>query len=193
MKFKEFWENRHQYEAHTKNIPLLVRRKIHEIPRRKSLLHFIESLPKNQQHLHILEVGCGRGRWCKLMQQMGFKTYGIDFSENAIRWAKDHNPEIPFKQMPATKLSFPNQFFDAVVSISVLQCIPYKKQFDAIREMKRVTKKYIYLQELNNTNIKAPHVFPRSTSEWVSLFKPWRCIRSENLQNDLVGLIFEKS
>lgn len=47
---------------------------------------------------NMLDLGCGTGVLCSIMQKHGIKTYGMDLSEGMIKMAKEKYPEIPFDQ-----------------------------------------------------------------------------------------------
>ena len=47
---------------------------------------------------NMLDLGCGTGVLCSMMQKHGIKTYGMDLSEGMIKMAKEKYPEIPFDQ-----------------------------------------------------------------------------------------------
>jgi ubiquinone/menaquinone biosynthesis C-methylase UbiE len=76
-----------------------------------------------------LEVGCGSG----LLQDVTDRYVGIDLSLSARRFLRK-----PFVQASATQLPFPDNTFDAVWSIWVLEHVPNPEQ--ALREIRRVVK-----------------------------------------------------
>ena len=106
---------------------------------------FFEKIPI-KKNMHILDIGCGIGRWSFEFAKRGAVVTGIDFSEKMIKTAKElaiqkgvHN--ISFQVMNAMDLNFPDNFFDLVTSITVLQHIVNEEQFRlAVKEIVRVTK-----------------------------------------------------
>lgn len=60
----------------------------------KSLEQYFIYLPKGQ--FNILEIGCGFGKWGNAWQLIGGHYYGIDFSEVAIKRARDNYPNCQF-------------------------------------------------------------------------------------------------
>src|SRR3990172_10627753 len=52
---------------------------------RKVLTRILEKLPKR---LKILEIGCGVGRWCRLLAKAGLDVTGVDISDEMIEVAK---------------------------------------------------------------------------------------------------------
>lgn len=97
-------------------------------------------LPKSPK---ILDFGCGCGRVLPWLQMIypSAKAYGCDIESDLAGWLRDnlrdaeisvtdHQPPLPF----------PNNFFDAVYSISVFTHLPEDMQFAWLRELGRVTK-----------------------------------------------------
>ena len=84
----------------------------------------------------VLDIGAGRG----YLQDVVSDYTGLDISPTAKRFFRK-----PFVLGSATALPFPDNHFDAVWSIFVLEHIPAPEQ--ALREMRRVVKDggYIYL------------------------------------------------
>jgi SAM-dependent methyltransferase len=40
----------------------------------------------------LLDLGCGPGLYCKRFANYGLKVTGVDFSENSLRYAREHDP-----------------------------------------------------------------------------------------------------
>lgn len=45
----------------------------------------------------MLDIGCGTGILCSIMEEMGLDTIGIDLSKEMIRVAKDNYPSLKFE------------------------------------------------------------------------------------------------
>jgi 2-polyprenyl-3-methyl-5-hydroxy-6-metoxy-1,4-benzoquinol methylase len=89
----------------------------------------------------VLDVGCGTGRWSRLMAKQGAYVTAIDLSVDVISYVQSKFKEINFKVMELTKLEFPGGSFDLVTSVTVLQHIPYQNQDKAISEICRTVRK----------------------------------------------------
>ena len=88
---------------------------------------------------HILDVGCGTGRYTKIFTQQGAKVVGIDFSKNMLKIAKARVKKAEFKQTDITKkFPFPDNTFDKIVCSLVVSHI--KNLSPVLKEMKRVLK-----------------------------------------------------
>ena len=85
-----------------------------------------------------LDVGCGEGRFCRLMQDLGVKTTGLDPVPALIAKAKARDPLGTYVTGFAEQLPFSDNSFDAVVSY--LSLIDIDNAETAILEMARVLK-----------------------------------------------------
>lgn len=75
-----------------------------------------------------LELGCGSGEGTFHLEKIGFKATGVDFSDNAICWAKEKALKVGstahFKVDDARLLhSFSQDTFDLIVDASCFHCI----------------------------------------------------------------------
>lgn len=92
----------------------------------------------------ILDVGCGSGR--HFINNKNLEFYGVDFSEKMLdlarKKAEKENIFASLKLMKKEKIPFEKNFFDFVICISVLHCIPKKeKRIFLLKEIKRILKK----------------------------------------------------
>lgn len=85
-----------------------------------------------------LDVGCGEGRFCRMLGERGIKTVGIDPTEALIEEARRRHPEGEYRIGRAEALDFPDASFDLVVSYLSLIDIP--DLGPAIAEMARVLR-----------------------------------------------------
>jgi ubiquinone/menaquinone biosynthesis C-methylase UbiE len=102
-------------------------------------------LDKHQwQGLRVLEVGCGQGSTLNYLPKFGAFVHGIDASETSLAQARagarelSHLDQIELSVGDAEHLNFPNESFDAVVSIGVLHHT--QDTLGGIREIYRVLK-----------------------------------------------------
>lgn len=86
-----------------------------------------------------LDVGCGEGRFCRMMSARGALTTGIDPTAELIELAKKDHPEGRYVQCGAESLPFTDESFDLVVSyLSLIDIEDYRT---AIGEMARVLRR----------------------------------------------------
>ena len=102
-----------------------------------------------------LDVGCGEGRFCRLMQRLGIRTVGIDPTESLVERARQLDPPGFYAVGRAEALEFPDAAFDLVVSYLTLIDIP--KIEEAIPEMVRVLRPggTLLIANLNGFNTAA--------------------------------------
>lgn len=90
----------------------------------------------------ILDFGCGMGDFLGLVSKRikaESKLLGIDASEQAIKEAHDRYPSIGFVcTMFDDKLNIPDDSFDLIITIDVVECVSDKKAL--INEFHRVLK-----------------------------------------------------
>lgn len=85
---------------------------------------------------NVLDVGCGEGRFCRMLRQHGIETTGIDPTTALIEAARARDTQGVYMLGSAESLPFENGRFDLVVSYLSLIDIPDMNA--AIREMARV-------------------------------------------------------
>jgi len=89
-----------------------------------------------------LEIGCGNGNGTKLIKQyfLPKNIIAIDLDERMMNIAQKRNNDtsVIYKAMDASKLDFPDNYFDAVFDFGIIHHIPNWK--DCIKEVRRVLK-----------------------------------------------------
>ena len=92
------------------------------IQRVNSIQYFLNTHSINPRK--ILDLGCGTGAILEELQSRGIgeKYVGVDYSENAIEYIRNHNPNIDahVADLTTTNHSFTEEF-DLVIMIHVLQ------------------------------------------------------------------------
>lgn len=106
----------------------------------KILLDCISNIPEDAKF--ILDLGCGNGWSTKKIEETGRKAVGVSIFEREVDFAKkEYGVNAILADMH--DLPFPNNYFDLVFARDVWEhsMIPWI----SLSEMKRVTKKYIYI------------------------------------------------
>lgn len=85
-----------------------------------------------------LDVGCGEGRFCRMMRDAGIAPIGIDPTQALLATAQQRDPGGDYRLARAEALPFPDRHFDLVVSYLTLIDIPDAGA--AIAEMARVLR-----------------------------------------------------
>jgi SAM-dependent methyltransferase len=83
-----------------------------------------------------LDVGCGEGRFCRILRQLGIAATGVDPTDALLQQARQNDPTGDYRLGRGEKLDFPDGSFDLVVSYLTLIDIPDIRQ--ALAEMNRV-------------------------------------------------------
>ena len=71
---------------------------------------------------HILDIGCGNGKMLHFLQrETGAVIYGFDYSEHAIRTAKQqYTGNAEFRCGVIGEIEYPEQCFDVVISMDTI-------------------------------------------------------------------------
>lgn len=85
-----------------------------------------------------LDVGCGEGRFCRMLAERGIRPTGIDPTEPLLAEARRRDPAGDYRLGRAERLDFADASFDLVVSYLSLIDIPDPAA--AIAEMARVLR-----------------------------------------------------
>ena len=104
---------------------------------------------------NALDVGCGEGRFCRLLAAQSIRTTGIDPTKALIDAARSADPDGDYRVAGAEALAFPNGSFDLVVSY--LSLIDISDLAVATAEMVRVLKPggTLLIANLNGFNTAA--------------------------------------
>ena len=92
--------------------------------------------------LRLLEVGTGPGFFAILLHELGYAVTAIDLTPAMLEEAKKNagalSSEICFMEMNAEALTFPDQYFDVVISRNLTWNLPHPER--AYAEWARVLK-----------------------------------------------------
>jgi len=114
-----------------------------------------------------LDVGCGTGRWSRLLAEAGASVTGIDLQPETLRDNRARLPACRFVEMSADTLGLASGSFDLVVAVTVLQHLPDESQALALSEIRRVLAPGGRVLLLEAARERGPHVFGNTTSEWI--------------------------
>lgn len=131
----------------------------------------------------ILEVGCGLGHVVKVLRDMGYDAYGIDFSPAAI-----DNRVSEFAQLgDASQIPFGDRFFGAVATFHAMEHMDPPLIERVLREIDRVCQKRLM--------VVIPGLVPEATVEpqrdhvYMTTFDGWYT----TLRSGLTGWEFSKA
>ncbi len=111
-----------------------------------ALRKFKEFTYKNKIEIkNIIDVGCAWGYTIKYWKEMKKNCIGVDVSKKIIKKCKNKGYECYLAS--ATDLSiFKNNQFDLYMATDVFEHLRVEDLKDAIKEAKRVTKKYLLIR-----------------------------------------------
>ena len=108
--------------------PLWFNRFVGRIQRR-TFLALLGRLPI-PRGARALDVGCGGGRWSRLLRDRGLDVVGIDLQPETIEANRRLMPDIDFRVQAVEDLEADG--FDLAVSVTVIQHLPIEAQRQAL-------------------------------------------------------------
>lgn len=102
--------------------------------------YFSKYIKKDNSQVSLLDLGCGPGVFSRLLAEKGFKVYGVDYSGEMIKVAKERSEGkgIDFQAGDAYNLPFKEKSFDAVICLGIFQNLEDPNK--ALKEINRVLK-----------------------------------------------------
>jgi len=127
----------------------------------------------------VLDVGCAKGFLVKDLLSLDIDAYGIDVSKYALL---NCEPEVVGRLQigGANELPFPDDSFDAVLSINTIHNLPRAECINAVKEIERLApgKGFIQVDSFCTDEQKAlfeswvlTAMFYDYTEGWIELFK----------------------
>jgi SAM-dependent methyltransferase len=71
----------------------------------------------------VLDVGCGLGKGVSILAEEGYEAYGVDLPDLAKFWVRAGNDPNHFLVANGLQLPFPDETFDAIWSLGVIEHI----------------------------------------------------------------------
>ncbi len=114
-----FLERRHYYFENVVADPMRGR----EDGQIADFKHWLDRLESLKGKGRLLDIGCGIGIFAKMAQQRGWKTYGVDISEEAVQIARSRCG-VNAVAGTLTEARFPDHFFDVITLLDVFEHFP---------------------------------------------------------------------
>lgn len=175
--FREFYDCKDEnLEEHLPRLP--------SARRRKRIRLYQAAL--GEGHGQILEIGCDSGDLTHALAGQAEKVFGTDISSGVLRVARSRKSlwnlreesagHVQFVEMNATHLAFPEEFFDRVVSTSVVEHLHPDDVQVHLKEVWRVLKpsgKYLIWcpNGLGHHKDRDFHLSMHSYREWIEKMK----------------------
>jgi SAM-dependent methyltransferase len=133
----------------------------------RDLLNAVPALGHGQR---ALDVGCGGGRWCRILARAGFaEVVGIDLQAALIESDRQRMPELRF-EVAALQEFEDREGFDLVSSVTVIQHNPFEHHHPLAAKMRSLTRDGGHVIMLENVRDRSSYMFAHPTEEWVALF-----------------------
>lgn len=144
---------------------------------------------KNLKPKSSLDVGTSGGELVESLTKIGIHAYGIDASNFQVKsLRRDLKDKVLVAK--ADELPFSDKKFDVVTAYHVLEHIPKDSLKKSLREMARVSNKYLVLefpaQESFNARIDPTHISVFDSETWVNIIR-------KNLDKEWSILKFRKA
>ena len=100
---------------------------------------------KPEKSWKFLDVGCGMGGIVLALRKLGFEARGIEPSQFCL----ENSPAKKWLKFgDILNLPFKNQAFDVTITIDVLCYLTKKEAKKAIKELSRVTKRFLFIETI---------------------------------------------
>ncbi|KAF5031351.1 Ubiquinone/menaquinone biosynthesis C-methyltransferase UbiE [bioreactor metagenome] len=113
----------------------------------------------------ILDVGCGTGALCSVLNDMGLKVTGVDPAEKMLNIAREkpENKTVSFaKANILERLPFEDKLFEASIASYVAHGMGQEERKLMYAEMSRVTKSKVIIYDYNERRS-----LPTTIIEWL--------------------------
>lgn len=117
-----------------------------------------------------LDVGCGAGRWCRVLGEANFKVTGIDMQQSLVESNARRYPQMEFETTSLRDFQT-DEPFDLISSVLVYQHIPYDEQAEAAQKLAAMLVPGGYLLLIEGLlHDDVPHFFTHGRDGWARVF-----------------------
>ena len=102
-----------------------------------------------------LDIGCGAGRWSRLLADEGYDTVGIDLQRELIEANRRRYRDIEFHTASAQDFVTVEPF-DLISTVTVIQHVPFEQQRPVVERLRAHTRDGGHVLALENCPTKAP-------------------------------------
>jgi SAM-dependent methyltransferase len=136
----------------------------------RTLLSAVPSAGPQAPPRRALDVGCGAGRWCRLLASEGYEVTGVDLQEDLLARNRERTQTVRF--VTGSMQDFSSDApFDLVTTVTVLQHNPPPDQDAMIANMRRLLRPGGSALVLENVSDQDVHVFANSIEGWTRRFE----------------------
>src|SRR5688500_10583156 len=115
----------------------------------------LKNLPQNCGH--ALEIGCGIGTFSRLLAARSNRVTAIDLSPKMIEIAKnfsESHTNINFQVADVLETEFPDEHFDAIVSIATFHHLPLEQVLPKLKKALKTGGRLLILDILRMESIQ---------------------------------------
>lgn len=128
----------------------------------------------------VADIGCGRCIFFDVLQKRGLHVFGLDPSKVIVNAKKS-----PFViRGTCDKIPYADNLFDVVFCLDVLEHIPEVLISDSLKELSRISKKYLIISAASHEdiveNLKV-HISIKSYTEWEKIISKYFQILSSEI------------
>lgn len=106
----------------------------------RELMPLLERVDMKGRQARVLDLGCGTGELAPIFIKAGYSYVGIDIELERIEYARKTYPPGEFHVMDASRLKYPDGFFDQILVTGVLHHLSDGDVRSIIAEMRRVLR-----------------------------------------------------
>ena len=121
---------------------------------------------------HVLDYGCGVGRFVDCLERIGCIYSGVDIAEEMVTIALRERPGRDFKVLENGRIPHDDATFDLVTSIAVIHHNAYELQeriLDEILRVLRPTGYVLLFESIGEPNPQASIEFARPLEDWLAI------------------------
>lgn len=86
----------------------------------------------------LLDIGCGRGEWLKLLSEQGFSARGVDINRVMVQQCRDQGYAAVLQNALDYLRAQPDQSLGAITGFHIIEHMPFEELFDVFVESLRV-------------------------------------------------------
>ena len=106
--------------------------------RQKIYLPFLSELKKELQNSLIIDIGCGRGEWLELLEEVGYKAKGIDINRLMVEQCCSRGLDVIEGDAISYLRSLPDASIGVITGFHIIEHLPFKVLLQLFHEVLRV-------------------------------------------------------
>jgi O-antigen chain-terminating methyltransferase len=101
---------------------------------------YVEQMESVSEQFPILDIGCGRGEWLKLMQDIGYSAIGIDCNQINIETCRKQNLNVIYEDAISYLKSVSSESISIITAFHIIEHLEYQDLLVLFKESKRILK-----------------------------------------------------